>query len=75
MSADLIRRYVWLPFAAPNSSAGASGFTGLALRNGRVALSMTLDTQANSNRRLITYQALQAEYAGGKEGYLVVWKP
>lgn len=75
VSSDFGTRYVWLPFTAPNSSAGSSGFSGIAVRGGRVALSLTLDTQSNATRRLITHWALQADNAGSKEGYFVIWRP
>lgn len=73
LSADFKERLVWTPFAGPDASAGGSPATGVGVRDGVVAVSVSLNPKTDGTRSLITYEALQAAPATLPEGYLAIW--
>ncbi len=73
LSADLKERLVWTPFAAPNVSAGKSPATGVGVRDGVVAVSISLNPKTDGTRSLITHNALQDKPDTLPEGYLAIW--
>ncbi|GAB4212266.1 MAG: hypothetical protein OHK0022_47850 [Roseiflexaceae bacterium] len=69
---DFKTRLHWTPLAGPSpASAGSSPASGIAVRNGIAAASLTFSPAAG--RGLITLRPLQGTPGGGTDGYVVVW--
>lgn len=68
VSSDMRQRHIWSPFAAPGTSAGDSPATAVAVRNGTVAIGITLNKGA-----LITQAPLAPQPAALSEAYLAIW--
>ncbi|HEU4324716.1 MAG TPA: hypothetical protein VFS21_16345 [Roseiflexaceae bacterium] len=72
LTPDLRTRLHWTPLAGPSpASAGGSPATGIAVRNGVAAVSLTFSPSAG--RGLITVRPLQPAPGGGTDAYLAVW--
>ncbi|MCB0032871.1 MAG: hypothetical protein KDE51_02535 [Anaerolineales bacterium] len=73
VSADMTERYIWTPFTAPGTSAGGSPATGVGVRQGTIAIGVTLNQNTANNRRLVTVNAIQDNIGGNSDAYLAVW--
>lgn len=66
--ADFRQRFIWTTFTDPSASAGGSPANGVAVRNGVVAIGITL-----TKGKLITHQAIQSAPGTLSDAYLAVW--
>ncbi len=67
------RRIIWTTFARTERTAGESPATGVAVRNGTAAITVT--ASAENDRRLYTDpNGLQPDPQGASDGYAAVWQ-